>query len=108
MVLLLDDVFNCSTSVEASGTAESFGSVLPLHQYDEVKRLETDIAYMFRDGKRGIPAGIYLHNGLRIPYAWGNFDVCTEHGNSKLKNHSTFLQWGYFIRTNCHHIHPHK
>ena len=56
--------------------------------YDEVKRLETEIAYTCSDEEQDTPAGLHLCNGLATALAWDNYDVNTETLDGKNTLHS--------------------
>ena len=57
--------------------------------YDEVKRLETEIAYTCSDEEQDTPAGLHLCNGFATTLAWDNYDVNTETLDGKNTLHST-------------------
>ncbi|XP_003725007.2 uncharacterized protein LOC100893398 [Strongylocentrotus purpuratus] len=57
--------------------------------YDEVKGLETEIAYTCSNCDRETPAGLHLLDALGTGLAWDNYDVNTETLDGKDTLHAT-------------------
>ncbi|XP_045120480.1 uncharacterized protein LOC123509921 [Portunus trituberculatus] len=74
--------------------------------YDEVKRLETEIAYTCSEENRESPDGLSLNSNLGTACAWDNFDVNTETLDGKSTLHCTVgICYQNAVPKRSYHIH---